>query len=181
MAHQINQLFQYQEEKLQRSDSWEAPNEDVSGPHGQFPSKKKPLLSTPGSPRGRARDPMDDAELTYYEHKSKLRRTRVNRRPPGGDDWDGDMGSEDGDFEGPMLEGGPGTLARKYSRSPPIRPGRFRPGSGPLRSVQIGCCARFRLGVALGSDWVLPSVQIVCRSVQTVLYPEGRAGRLFEF
>ncbi|XP_030216244.1 pre-mRNA cleavage complex 2 protein Pcf11 [Gadus morhua] len=126
VAHQINQLFQYQEEKLQRSDSWEAPNEDVSGPHGQFPSKKKPLLSTPGSPRGRARDPMDDAELTYYEHKSKLRRTRVNRRPPGGDDWDGDMGSEDGDFEGPMLEGGPGTLARKYSRSPPIRPGERR-------------------------------------------------------
>ena len=71
---------------------------------------------------------MDDAELTYYEHKSKLRRTRVNRRPPG-EDWDGDMGSEDGDFEGPMSEGVPGTLAHKYSRSPPERPGRFTPNS----------------------------------------------------
>ncbi|CAL8363488.1 unnamed protein product [Lota lota] len=134
VAHQINQLFQYQEEKLQRSDSWEAPNEDNAGPQHQFPSKKKPLLSTPVSPRARPHDPMDDAELTYYEHKSKLRRTRVNRRPPG-EDWDGDMGSEDGDFEGPIVEGVPGTLAHKYSRSPPHRPGE-REWNSPLTERQ---------------------------------------------
>ncbi|CAL8265594.1 unnamed protein product [Merluccius merluccius] len=98
VAHQIKQLFQYQEDKLQRSDSWEAPSEDDAGSHYPFPSKKKPLLSTPGSPRARPHDPMDDAELSYYEHKSKLRRTQVNRRPQG-EDWDGELGSEDGERE----------------------------------------------------------------------------------
>jgi len=124
VAHQIRQLFQYQEERLQRSDSWEAPSEDDSGGQHHFPPDKKPLLSTPVSrPHPGS---MDDAELSYYEHKSKLRRTQVNRRPPG-EDWDGEPGSEDGDFEGPMVDGAPGPLAHKYSRLAPERPGRLMP------------------------------------------------------
>ncbi|KAG7483910.1 hypothetical protein MATL_G00043310 [Megalops atlanticus] len=70
VAHQIKQLFQYQEEK-QRSDSWEGPNEE-----GQFVPKKKPLLATPPSQPGN----LSDAEITYYEHKAKLRRTQVQRQ-----------------------------------------------------------------------------------------------------
>ncbi|XP_073517808.1 pre-mRNA cleavage complex 2 protein Pcf11 [Phyllobates terribilis] len=57
VAHQIRQLFQYQEEK-QRFSVWDSPTEDPQG-LGQ----KKPLLS--------------NAELNYYEHKAKLRRTQV--------------------------------------------------------------------------------------------------------
>ncbi|KAG5844329.1 hypothetical protein ANANG_G00161350 [Anguilla anguilla] len=77
VAHQIKQLFQYQEEK-QRSDSWEG-SED-----GQPVSKKKPLLATPPSQQGN----LSDAEITYYEHKAKLRRTQVQRQ--GNDVWDAD-------------------------------------------------------------------------------------------
>ncbi|KAK9955421.1 hypothetical protein ABG768_015299 [Culter alburnus] len=63
VAHQINQLFQYQEER-QRSDSW-----DESCDEGVYPSKKKPQgLGT-----------MSDAALSYLEHKSKLKRTQLLR------------------------------------------------------------------------------------------------------
>ncbi|KPP69872.1 pre-mRNA cleavage complex 2 protein Pcf11-like, partial [Scleropages formosus] len=70
VAHQIKQLFQYQEEK-QRSDSWEGSVEDV-----QFGTRKKPLLSTP--PLQQAN--LSDAEISYYEHKAKLRRTQVQHQ-----------------------------------------------------------------------------------------------------
>ncbi|XP_052668084.1 pre-mRNA cleavage complex 2 protein Pcf11 isoform X2 [Harpia harpyja] len=56
VAHQIRQLFQYQEGK-HRCNVWDNPTEEKCG------LKKKPLLS--------------DAELTYYEHKAKLKRTQV--------------------------------------------------------------------------------------------------------
>ncbi|XP_069735632.1 pre-mRNA cleavage complex 2 protein Pcf11 isoform X2 [Phaenicophaeus curvirostris] len=56
VAHQIRQLFQYQEGK-HRCNVWDGPTEEKCG------LKKKPLLS--------------DAELTYYEHKAKLKRTQV--------------------------------------------------------------------------------------------------------
>ncbi|XP_061199315.1 pre-mRNA cleavage complex 2 protein Pcf11 isoform X3 [Neopsephotus bourkii] len=56
VAHQIRQLFQYQEGK-HRCNVWDSPTEEKCG------LKKKPLLS--------------DAELTYYEHKAKLKRTQV--------------------------------------------------------------------------------------------------------
>ncbi|KAK7143529.1 hypothetical protein R3I93_014633 [Phoxinus phoxinus] len=59
VAHQINQLFQYQEER-QRSDSW-----DESCDEGVYPSKKKGLIS--------------DAALSYFEHKSKLKKTQLLR------------------------------------------------------------------------------------------------------
>ncbi|KAM4048171.1 pre-mRNA cleavage complex 2 protein Pcf11 [Anomaloglossus baeobatrachus] len=56
VAHQICQLFQYQEEK-ERYSVWDSPTDDTKG------GRKKPLLS--------------NAELNYYEHKAKLRRTQV--------------------------------------------------------------------------------------------------------
>lgn len=60
VAHQIKQVFQYQEER-QRSDSWEGPNDD-----GVCTRKK---------PHGH----MSVAELSYLEHKSKLKRTQLQR------------------------------------------------------------------------------------------------------
>uniref|UniRef100_A0A8B9KJZ5 Pre-mRNA cleavage complex 2 protein Pcf11 n=1 Tax=Astyanax mexicanus TaxID=7994 RepID=A0A8B9KJZ5_ASTMX len=62
VAHQIKQLFQYREEK-QRSDSWEGSSDD-----GTYSSKKK-------APYGQ----MSDAELSYLEHKSKLKKTQLQR------------------------------------------------------------------------------------------------------
>ncbi|KAF7697080.1 pre-mRNA cleavage complex 2 protein Pcf11 [Silurus meridionalis] len=58
VAHQIKQIFQYQEER-QRSDSWEEPEEPCT--------RKKP------------QGHMSDAELSYFEHKSKLKRTQLQR------------------------------------------------------------------------------------------------------
>ncbi|XP_066502803.1 pre-mRNA cleavage complex 2 protein Pcf11 [Hoplias malabaricus] len=62
VAHQIKQLFQYQEQR-QRSDSWEGSSDDLT-----YASKRNP-------PHGQ----MSDAELSYFEHKSKLRRTQLQR------------------------------------------------------------------------------------------------------
>ncbi|XP_038618039.1 pre-mRNA cleavage complex 2 protein Pcf11 isoform X2 [Tachyglossus aculeatus] len=62
VAHQIRQLFQYQEGK-HRCNVWDSPTEESQGG-----LKKKPLLS--------------DAELTYYEHKAKLKRTQVQHSFP---------------------------------------------------------------------------------------------------
>uniref|UniRef100_A0A087X560 Pre-mRNA cleavage complex 2 protein Pcf11 n=2 Tax=Poecilia formosa TaxID=48698 RepID=A0A087X560_POEFO len=67
MAHQIKHFFQYQEEKQQRSENWDE--------SGDF-SMKKPSIPRP-------HDTMDAAELSYYEHKSKLRKTQVNHRVTG--------------------------------------------------------------------------------------------------
>ncbi|XP_019385952.1 PREDICTED: pre-mRNA cleavage complex 2 protein Pcf11 isoform X1 [Crocodylus porosus] len=61
VAHQIRQLFQYQEGK-HRCNVWDSPTDEKCG------VKKKPLLS--------------DAELTYYEHKAKLKRTQVQHAFP---------------------------------------------------------------------------------------------------
>ncbi|XP_041657248.1 pre-mRNA cleavage complex 2 protein Pcf11 [Cheilinus undulatus] len=77
MAHQIRNLFQYQEEKQQISENWE-----------RFPEKKQPLLATPPSAQPRAQDALDAAQLSYYEHKSKLRKTQVTHRPAG-EEWEG--------------------------------------------------------------------------------------------
>uniref|UniRef100_A0A8D3EBZ7 Pre-mRNA cleavage complex 2 protein Pcf11 n=1 Tax=Scophthalmus maximus TaxID=52904 RepID=A0A8D3EBZ7_SCOMX len=66
MAHQIKHFFQYQEEKQQRSENW-----DGTRPHNT----------------------MDAAELSYYEHKSKLRKTQRERHTvsfllfPGEREW----------------------------------------------------------------------------------------------
>lgn len=75
MAHQIKHLFQYQEEKQQRSDLWDEAED--------FPVKKQPPSAQP-----RPHQAMDAAELSYYEHKSKLRKTQVNHRVPAEDRQD---------------------------------------------------------------------------------------------
>lgn len=94
MAHQIKHLFQYQEEK-QRSQAWD-------GAQDQCP---------PAQPR--SHDAMDAAELSYYEHKSKLRKTQVSRRVPAEDTQNT---SEDGGDKS-LSAGHP------YIRLPRDRPG----------------------------------------------------------
>ncbi|XP_077402073.1 pre-mRNA cleavage complex 2 protein Pcf11 [Vanacampus margaritifer] len=71
MAHKIKNFFQYQEEKQQSPESWEA-DANFSG--------KKTLLTTPP-------ESLDQAQLTYFEHKSKLKKTQVAHRSPG-EGWD---------------------------------------------------------------------------------------------
>ncbi|XP_029923941.1 pre-mRNA cleavage complex 2 protein Pcf11 [Myripristis murdjan] len=121
VAHQIKQLFQYQEEKQQRSDIWETSGDQQN----KFPGKKQPLLATPPSPQSRAHDAMGEAELSYYEHKSKLRRTQVNRRPAG-DEWKDEDSPEDGEDAGQgSKQGGRGPAhpPHKYSLPPRDRQG----------------------------------------------------------
>lgn len=60
VAHQIKQIFQYQEER-QRSDSWDGPSDD-----GACTRKK-------------LHGHISDAQLSYLEHKSKLKRTQLQR------------------------------------------------------------------------------------------------------
>uniref|UniRef100_A0A8C8FPR8 Pre-mRNA cleavage complex 2 protein Pcf11 n=1 Tax=Oncorhynchus tshawytscha TaxID=74940 RepID=A0A8C8FPR8_ONCTS len=100
VAHQIKQLFQYQEEK-QRGDSWE----------GSMSSGAD----------------LSDAELTYYEHKSKLRRTQVMlwQQEQGGEGWDGEDSplSEDHAVKPPYPRYDD---PRKHDRIPP------KPPSGPV-------------------------------------------------
>uniref|UniRef100_G3QCM0 Pre-mRNA cleavage complex 2 protein Pcf11 n=1 Tax=Gasterosteus aculeatus aculeatus TaxID=481459 RepID=G3QCM0_GASAC len=73
MAHQIKHFFQYQEEK----------------------QHSPPLAQTPRPPR----DDMDAAELSYYEHKSKLRKTQVAHRAAG-EEWEGEESPEEGEEAG---------------------------------------------------------------------------------
>lgn len=118
MAHQIKQLYQYQEEIQQRKDSWD---------ESDFPVKKQPpLLSTPSS-QPRPHEGMDPAELSYYEHKSKLRKTQVNHRPTG-EEWEGEENPEITDKPGHSEKMGGGQSAghpppHKYNRGPRDRPG----------------------------------------------------------
>ncbi|TDH05360.1 hypothetical protein EPR50_G00142890 [Perca flavescens] len=91
MAHQIKHFFQYQEEK-QRSDSWDD--------SADYPAKKLLASPPPSSAVPRPHDAMDAAQLSYYEHKSKLRKTQVNRARAAGEEWDGEESSEDGEGEG---------------------------------------------------------------------------------
>nr|XP_020489062.1 LOW QUALITY PROTEIN: pre-mRNA cleavage complex 2 protein Pcf11 [Labrus bergylta] len=79
MAHQIKYFFQYQEEKQQHSENWDR--------SGNFSDKKQPVLNTALLAQPRLHDPMDAAQLSYYEHKSKLRKTQVAHRPPG-EEWE---------------------------------------------------------------------------------------------
>ncbi|XP_007900906.1 pre-mRNA cleavage complex 2 protein Pcf11 isoform X1 [Callorhinchus milii] len=64
VAHQINQLFQYQEEKNRSSDS-------------QWGGGKK-LKGETSSARSQTKNAkLSEAEMSYYEHMAKLKRTRV--------------------------------------------------------------------------------------------------------
>ncbi|XP_070699253.1 pre-mRNA cleavage complex 2 protein Pcf11 [Pempheris klunzingeri] len=118
MAHQIKHFFQYQEEKQQHSDGWD----DT----GSFPTKKPSLLASPSSAQPRPHDGMDAAELSYYEHKSKLRKTQVTHRAAG-EDWEVPDGLEDGEEAVVQAEKTGGSRsAHKYSRTSRERPGERR-------------------------------------------------------
>lgn len=118
MAHQIKHFFQYQEEKQQHPESWDA-----------F-SKKQPLLTTPPSAQPRPHDGMDAAELSYYEHKSKLRKTQVTHRVTG-EEWEGEESPEEVE-EAVLGEKAGGVRSvghpppHKYSRAPRDRQGERR-------------------------------------------------------
>ncbi|XP_029029356.1 pre-mRNA cleavage complex 2 protein Pcf11 [Betta splendens] len=119
MAHKIKHFFQYQEEKQQRSEGWDDPNE--------FPPKKQQLLLTkPLSPLARPPDSMDAAERSYFEHKSKLKKTQVSHHPAG-EEWEEESLEESEKKEG----------SHKFSRVPLDRPGERRsqeprPPLGPM-------------------------------------------------
>ncbi|XP_078078009.1 pre-mRNA cleavage complex 2 protein Pcf11 isoform X1 [Mustelus asterias] len=70
VAHQINQLFQYQEEKSRSSD-WQASHVTPRGFKTELKGES-PLARTQGKAA-----PLSEAELSYLEHMSKLKRTRV--------------------------------------------------------------------------------------------------------
>ncbi|XP_047463518.1 pre-mRNA cleavage complex 2 protein Pcf11 [Mugil cephalus] len=131
MAHQIKHFFQYQEEKQQRSESWDDSDE--------FSVKKQTLLSmssapgaAPTAPQPRPHDAMDPAELSYYEHKSKLRKTQVNHRAAGGgEEWEAEDKPGDGEDSGQGEKTGVGRSAghpaqHKYIRTPRDRQGERR-------------------------------------------------------
>ncbi|KAK2882275.1 pre-mRNA cleavage complex 2 protein Pcf11 [Channa argus] len=115
MAHKIKNFFQYQEEKQQRSENWDGPDD--------FPLQKQPLLTKAPSPLLRPHDGMDAAELSYYEHKSKLRKTQVTHRAAG-EEWEAEESPEDVDEQrqGENM-GGSQNTSHKYTRVPLDRPG----------------------------------------------------------
>ncbi len=122
MAHQINHFFQYQEEKQQHS-------EGLDG-SGNF-SKKQPLLATPPSAQPRPHDSMDAAELSYYEHKSKLRKTQVTHRAVG-EEWEADGSAEEAEevVQGEKMGGGRTAghpSSHEYNRAPRDRQGELEP------------------------------------------------------
>ncbi|XP_040908285.1 pre-mRNA cleavage complex 2 protein Pcf11 isoform X2 [Toxotes jaculatrix] len=134
MAHQIKHFFQYQEEKQQHSESWD---DSID-----FSAKKQSLLTTP--PSTRPHDSMNAAELSYYEHKSKLRKTQVTHRVAG-EEWEGQESPEDaeGSGQGEKTSGGRTAghpSSHKYSRGPRDRQGErrskereeLRPPLGPM-------------------------------------------------
>lgn len=112
VAHKIKHFFQYQEEKQQRSDSWDDSTE--------FSGKKQPLLTKPLSPLPRPHDGMDAAELSYYEHKSKLKKTQVTRHPAG-EQWETEESPEESE-----KTGGSQSTSLKFNRVPLDRPGELR-------------------------------------------------------
>lgn len=130
MAHQIKHFFQYQEEKQQRSESWDDSDE--------FSAKKQQPPGMAAATQPRPHDSMDPAELTYYEHKSKLRKTQVNHRAAG-EDWEAEDKPGDGEDSGQGEKSGSSRSVghpapHKYSRVPRDRQG--------------------ELGAELGTVWV---------------------------
>lgn len=106
MAHKIKHFFQYQEEKQQRSESWD----------DEF-STKKAQLNKPPSPLPRPHDSMDAAELSYYEHKSKLKKTQVTHHPAG-EQWETEESPEEGERMGDNQ-----STSHKFNRVLLDRPG----------------------------------------------------------
>lgn len=117
VAHKIKTFFQYQEEKQQQhSENWDDP--------GVF--KKQSLLPTPPSAEGHPLETMDPAELSYYEHKSKLKKTQVTHRPNVGE-WEGE--SNPGDKDLTQIEKTDaqnlGQSMHRYNRMPFDAPGKY--------------------------------------------------------
>ncbi|XP_065586016.1 pre-mRNA cleavage complex 2 protein Pcf11 isoform X1 [Cyrtonyx montezumae] len=118
VAHQIRQLFQYQEGK-HRCNVWDSPTEEKG------PLKRKPLLS--------------DAELTYYEHKAKLKRTQVQHSLSRLDLLDPDdildYHVPDALLSGMDCEQAKAKRGVRFERKEPFgeRPGRHSPVSGTSR------------------------------------------------
>lgn len=110
MAHKIKHFFQYQEEKQQHSENWDE--------SGSFPKKQLQTAPPPNQPR--PHNTLDAAELSYYEHKSKLRKTQVTRRVPG-DESQAESGEAAQDEKS---HGHP--PPNKYSRPPRDGPGETR-------------------------------------------------------
>ncbi|KAM9332766.1 LOW QUALITY PROTEIN: pre-mRNA cleavage complex 2 protein Pcf11-like [Pholidichthys leucotaenia] len=100
MAHKIKNFFQYQEERQQVSKSWDDSGNKTPLPTGGQPH---PLKET------------DAAQLSYYGHKSKMRKMQVNHRSAA-EEWEGVESLEEGDVQDQM--GG----ERKYSRPLQERP-----------------------------------------------------------
>uniref|UniRef100_A0A1A7WKS7 Pre-mRNA cleavage complex 2 protein Pcf11 n=2 Tax=Iconisemion striatum TaxID=60296 RepID=A0A1A7WKS7_9TELE len=117
MAHQIKHFFQYQEEKQQqRSKGWEGP--------GESPVKHSMLRPPPSA---QSHEAMDPAELSYYEHKSKLRTTRVNHRVTGEETQESqEDGREIGQGEKTPDHITGNSPSHLYSRGPLDRPGERR-------------------------------------------------------
>uniref|UniRef100_A0A3P8V9I1 PCF11 cleavage and polyadenylation factor subunit n=2 Tax=Cynoglossus semilaevis TaxID=244447 RepID=A0A3P8V9I1_CYNSE len=113
VVHRIKHFFQYQEEKQQRSESWDDSADDLAS-NNQSPQ------TDPPSSKSRPREAMDPAELSYYEHKSKLRKTQVAHRVAK-QEWEGEDKPEDGEREAPEEKTGSG---RTPSHPPPHK---YRP------------------------------------------------------
>lgn len=120
VAHKIKTFFQYQEEKQQQhSGSW-----DDSGVF----SKKQSLLPTPSSAEPHPLETMDAAELSYYEHKSKLKKTQVTHRPNVGE-WEGEQNSGESKELPPSEKADDQNLGpslHRYNRVPLDASGEFR-------------------------------------------------------
>lgn len=117
MAHKIKTFFQYQEEKQQHS--------------GVFPQKQS-LLPTPSSAEPHPLETMDAAELSYYEHKSKLKKTQVTHRPHVGE-WEGEQNSGESKELVPSEKADGqnlGASLHRCSRLPLHTAGEFRAGLG---------------------------------------------------
>ncbi|KAM9365015.1 LOW QUALITY PROTEIN: pre-mRNA cleavage complex 2 protein Pcf11-like [Pholidichthys leucotaenia] len=95
MAH-MTKNFQYQEERQQLSKSWDdSANKTPLPPGGQSHPLKE----------------MDAAQLSYYNHKSKLRKTQVNHQSTA-EGWEGVESPEEGAIQGQM------SRECKYSQPP---------------------------------------------------------------
>lgn len=150
MAHQINHLFQYQEEKQLRSDSWGGP--------GELPPKKQAVLTTPGSMQPHSH--MDPAELSYFKHKSKLKRTQVNHGAAN-EDWESQDSLEGGGDPGPASSAAIHPPSHKFSRPPRDRQGEIRKhwsgGSEVLYLLTPSAVSQGNAGVKRGRSLGPPS------------------------
>lgn len=147
MAHKIKHFFQYQEELQQHSENWD---------DSESFSKKQPLLTTIPSTQPCPHEAMDAAELSYYEHKSKLRKTQVTHRATG-EEWEGEESAEEKEEKVQDVKMGGGRSlghqpSHKYSRAPRDRPGKLNGGSvaagATVVFIGLHFSEKFQMGVS---------------------------------